>query len=90
MQEIGSGEEIVIPLCLTEELTKVTMKAQPAKPVQNRSSSTRLFLHASGDWKVVLKKDAYWVVGHHLAYPARDRDDAQRLREELSQRHKRP
>ena len=69
---------------------KVTVEAQPAKPVQNRSSSTRLFLHASGDWKVVLKKDSYWVVGHHLAYPARDRDDAQRIRNELSQRHKRP
>ena len=89
MQKKGNGEEIVIPLSLTNELMKVTVEAQPGKPVQNRSPSTGLFLHASGDWREVLHKGSWWVVGHHLAYPARDRDDAQRLRNELNQQYKR-
>lgn len=88
MQKKGNDEEILIPLRLTDELVEATAEAQPDKPVQNRSPSTRLFFHASGDWRAVPHDDSWWVVGHYLAYPARDRDDAQRLREELSRQHK--
>jgi hypothetical protein len=70
---------------LIDKLFEVSVETQPDKPAGNRS---RLFAHASGDWKVVLDDDSWWVVGHHLAYPARDRDDAQRLGEELSRQHK--
>ena len=89
MQKEDNGEEIAIPLRLTDEPVKATVEAQPDKTVQNRSPSTRLFFHASGDWREVLHKGSWWVVGHHLAYPARDRDDAQRLRNELNQQYKR-
>jgi hypothetical protein len=68
-----------------DKLFEVSVEIQPDKPAGNRS---RLFAHASGDWKVVLDDDSWWVVGHHLAYPARDRDDAQRLGEDLSRQHK--
>jgi len=88
LQKKDNGEEIAIPLRLTDEPVKATVEVQPDKPVQNRSPSTRLFLHASGDWRAVLHEDSWWVVGHNLAYPARGRDDAQRLREELSRQHK--
>ncbi len=73
-------------MLISENLIEVSVEIQPDKPTQDRFE---LFSHASGDWKVVLDDDSWWVVGYHLAYPARDRDDAQRLREELSRQHKR-
>ncbi len=72
-----------------DELINATLKAQPDKPVLGGSPSVRLFFHASGDWREVLHGGSWWVVGHHLAYPVRDRDDSQRLRTELSHQHKR-
>jgi hypothetical protein len=68
---------------------ELSLEIQPDKLAGKRSPSSRLFSHASGDWKAVLHKDSWWVVGHHLAYPARDRYDAQRLLQELSQQYKR-
>ena len=66
---------MLIPKSLTDELTKATSETQ-----RDRSPSTKFFIDASGDWREVLHDGSWWVVGHHLVYPARDRDDAQRLR----------
>jgi hypothetical protein len=73
---------------LIDKLVEVSVEIQRDKPDGKRPPSSKLFLHASGDWKVVLHGDSLWVVGHHLAYPARDGDDAQRLLQELSRQHK--
>ncbi len=77
-----------MPENLIDKLFEVSVEIKPDNPVGNRSRSSRLFFHTSGDWRVVPHKDSWWVVGYHLAYPARDRDDAERLRNELSHQHK--
>ena len=77
-----------MPEGLTDEVIKVTLEIQPDKPDQHLSPSIRFFIDTSGDWREVIHDGSWWVVGHHLMYPARDRDDAQRLRNELSHRHK--
>jgi hypothetical protein len=74
---------------LVDKLFEVSVEIKPDKPAGKRSPSARLFLHASDDWRAVFHDDSWWVVGHNLAYPARDRDDAQRLLQELSQQYKR-
>ena len=73
---------------IIDKLFEMSVEIQPDKPAGKGSPSANLFLHTSGDWKVVFLKDSWWVAGHHLAYPARDRGDAQRLCEELSRQHK--
>ena len=73
---------------LIDKPFEMSVEIQPDKPAGRRSPSSRLFLHASGDWRAMLHEDSWWVVGHNLAYPARGRDDAQRLREELGRQHK--
>jgi hypothetical protein len=49
-----------------------------------QSPPPKFFLDASGDWRVVMHDDYWWAVGHHLVYPARDRDHAEKRCQELS------
>ncbi len=75
-----------MPEDLRDKLLTVSAETQSDTPDGPRPHSTRFFINASGDWRKVVDNGSWWVVGHHLMYPARDRDDAERLRKELSHR----
>jgi hypothetical protein len=77
----GSGIQDTMVLQNTLSENKTAGKANGS------SLLTRLFREASGDWRAVCHDDKWWVVGHHLAYPAKDRDHAERRRQELSKEY---
>ena len=76
---VGIQNSMVLQNTLSE--TKAASKAN------DPSSLSTLFREASGDWRMVCHDDKWWVVGHHLAYPAKDRDHAERRRQELSKEY---
>jgi hypothetical protein len=55
-------------------------------PKDHDAPSPKFFLDASGDWRVVMHDEYWWAVGHHLVYPAKDRDHAERRCQELSRK----
>ncbi len=60
----------------------VTVERLP-ESAGNRPTGTRFSLDAGGDWRPVFDGHYWWVVGHHLVYPASDRYHAERRCEEL-------
>ena len=52
--------------------------AAPEKPADIFSLDT------SGSWRKAFHHNSWWAVGYHMAYPARNKDDAQRICKQLS------
>jgi hypothetical protein len=74
--------------------TMVLQTALPETKAGGRADDplllTNLFREASGDWRVVFHDDHWWTVGHHFAYPATDRNHAERRCQELINPEGRP
>ena len=74
------------PALLGVPTSNQDVKPPTGGPKDHDSPSPKFFLETSGDWRVVMHNEHWWAVGHHLVYPAKDRDHAERRCQELSRK----
>jgi hypothetical protein len=80
----ATGEMDPADMLLGVPASNQDVKPPTEGPKDHNSPSPKFFLETSGDWRVVMHGDHWWAVGHHLVYPARDRDHAEKRCQELS------